>query len=383
MVARIVVIGAGVYGAAVTEALTRRGARVTTVDAGAPAGGTSGATFSWTNSCGKQPRAYHDLNVAGMAAHRRLAADVRGSDWYHEGGNLEWAAGDADHGRLRAKVAGVLDYGYEARWLSRAEASHLEPDLDPRELPPSGIAYFPREGWVEPARLIGHLLSAAVSGGAELVRDDGVVALELRGGLVRAVWLTSGCRIAADAVVNCAGPQAADVAALAGLFLPMRNTRGVLVYSTPVAVSVSRVIHAPDVHLRPDGGGRVLLHTQETDSAAQVSDSGAISVDRAAVEKVVRAACVLYPGLRGAMVESVRVGERPIPGDGLPVLGRAAALPNFHFAVSHSGATLSLHAGDLVAAEALGENRDDALAAFRWERLLTDDGTDDGREKQR
>jgi len=54
------------------------------------------------------------------------------------------------------------------------------------------------------------------------------------------------------------------------------------------------------------------------------------------------------------------VGERPIPGDGLPVLGRAAELPNFHFAVSHSGATLSVHAGDLVAAEVLGQDRRDA-----------------------
>ena len=70
-----------------------------------------------------------------------------------------------------------------------------------------------------------------------------------------------------------------------------------------------------------------------------------------------------------ATAASVRVGERPIPGDGLPVLGRVARLPNFHFAVSHSGATLSLHAGDLVAAEVVGEDREEALAPFRFERL--------------
>ena len=123
MVEHVVVIGAGVYGAAVAASLTRRGARVTVVDAGAPAGGTSGATFSWTNSCGKQPRAYHDLSVAGMEAHRRLAAEVPGSDWYHERGNLEWAGDEAERERLRRKVAGVLDYGYEARWLSRDEVA--------------------------------------------------------------------------------------------------------------------------------------------------------------------------------------------------------------------------------------------------------------------
>jgi glycine/D-amino acid oxidase-like deaminating enzyme len=369
MVEYVVVIGAGVYGAAVAASLTRRGARVAVVDAGAPAGGTSGATFSWINSGGKQPRPYHDLSVAGMAAHRKLAAEVPRSDWYHEGGNLEWAAGDAGREELRQKVAGVLAYGYEGRWLSQAEALRLEPDLDPAGLPADEIAYFPREGWIEPTRLIGHLLSSAVSGGAELVRSDAVTGLDVTAGVVRAVRLASGRRLPAAAVVNCAGPQAARIAGLAGLVLPMRNTRGVLIYTSPVAVSVSRVIHAPHVHLRPDGAGRLLLHTQEIDGAAQVSGTGEISVEQSAVDKVLEAGRALYPGIGAATVESVRVGERPIPGDGLPVLGRAVELPNFHFAVSHSGATLCVHAGDLVAAEAVGEDRGDALAAFRFERL--------------
>jgi glycine/D-amino acid oxidase-like deaminating enzyme len=365
----VVVIGAGVYGAAVTASLTRRGAQVTVVDAGAPAGGTSGATFSWTNSCGKQPRSYHDFSVASMAAHRKLADEVPHGDWYHEGGNLEWATGDAAREKLRKKVAGVLDYGYEARWLSRAEALRLEPDMDPAELPADEIAYFPREGWIEPTRLIGHLLSTAVSRGAELVANDAVAGLEVTAGMVRDVRLASGRQLSADAVVNCAGPKAARIAELAGLVLPMRNTRGVLIYTSPVAVSVSRVIHAPHVHLRPDGGGRLLLHSQEIDGAAHVSDAGDISVEQSAVDKVLEAGRVLYPGIRAGTVESVRVGERPIPGDGLPVLGRVVELPNFHFAVSHSGATLSVHAGDLVAAEALGADQCDALAAFRFERL--------------
>ncbi|HKS45503.1 MAG TPA: FAD-dependent oxidoreductase [Amycolatopsis sp.] len=361
MAEHVVVIGAGVYGAAVTASLTRRGARVTVVDAGEPAGGTSGATFSWINSCGKQPRPYHDLSVASMAAHRKLAAEVPDGDWYHEGGNLEWAADDAGREELREKVAGVLGYGYEARWLSRAEVLRLEPDIDPAEVPADEIAYFPREGWIEPAPLIAHLLSRA---GAELVRNDAVTGLEVTDGLVRAVRLASGRRLSADAVVNCAGPRADRIAKLAGLDLPMRNTRGVLIYTSPAAVSVSRVVHAPHVHLRPDGAGRLLLHTPEIDGAA-----GETGVAQASVGKVLAAGCALYPGIRAATVESVRVGERPIPGDGLPVLGRAAGLPNFHFAVSHSGATLCVHAGDLVGAEALGEDQSEALAAFRFERF--------------
>ncbi|HVV17969.1 MAG TPA: FAD-dependent oxidoreductase [Pseudonocardiaceae bacterium] len=366
MVEQVVVIGAGVYGAAVTAELARRGARVTVVDSGAPGAGTSGATFSWTNSCGKQPRAYHDLSVAAMEVHRRLARDVPGADWYHEGGNLEWGGDDAERERLRRKVDAVRDYGYAARWLTRADVLRLEPDMNPAEPPADEIAYFPAEGWIEPTRLIAHLLSTA---DAERVWHDAVTGIDVSGGLVRSVRLASGRELPADAVVNCAGPAAADIAALAGLRLPMRNTRGVLIYTSPVAVAVSRVVHAPHVHLRPDGAGRLLLHTHDIDEAAQVSDDGAVDVDRAAVDKVVEAGCALYPGLRAATVESVRVGERPIPGDGLPVLGRAPGLPNFHFAVSHSGATLSVHAGALVAGEVLGDDHSAELAPFRFERL--------------
>lgn len=363
---QVVVIGGGVYGAAVTAELVRRGAQVTMVDSGAPAAGTSGATFSWTNSNGKQPRAYHDLSVASMEAHRRLARDVSGSDWYHESGNLEWGGDDAEREQLRQKVDSLLGYGYGARWLTRDEALRLELDLNPAELPADGIAYFPTEGWIEPTRLISYLLSTA---GAQQIFNDAVVGIDVSGELVRSVKLASGRQLPADAVVNCAGPKAAEIAELAGLELPMSNTRGALIYTSPVAVSVCRVIHAPHVHLRPDGAGRLLLHTREVDDAVRVSDAGEASVDQAAVDKVMEAGCALYPGIRAASIESVRVGERPIPSDGLPVLGQAPGLANFHFAVSHSGATLSVHAGALVAAEVLGEDRSRELAAFRFGRF--------------
>lgn len=363
----IVVIGAGVYGAAVTAELARRGASVTVVDAGMPGGGTSGATFSWTNANGaKEPKAYHDLNVAGMEAHQSLATSVPGSDWYHEVGTLKWGGDDTERADLRHKVNLVLGYGYEARWLTRAEALALEPEINPAELPDDEIAYFPTEGWVAPTRLIGHLLSTS---GATRVWNDAVVGFDVTGDRVRSVQLASGRALPADAVVNCAGPRAADIAQLVGLDLPMQNTRGVLVHTSPIALAATRVIQAPNIHLRPDGAGRLQLHSYDSDASAHVSDTGEITVDQAGVDKIIEASCALYPGIRAASIESVRVGERPIPGDALPVLGRAPKIPNFHFAVSHSGVTLSVYAGGLVAAEVLGDSHSEELAPFRFDRF--------------
>jgi glycine/D-amino acid oxidase-like deaminating enzyme len=72
----VVVVGAGVIGAAVAFRLAQAGARVTVLEGADRVGaGTSGRSFAWTNSNGKTPREYHDLNVAGLQAHAALGGE--------------------------------------------------------------------------------------------------------------------------------------------------------------------------------------------------------------------------------------------------------------------------------------------------------------------
>jgi glycine/D-amino acid oxidase-like deaminating enzyme len=181
------------------------------------------------------------------------------------------------------------------------------------------------------------------------------------------VHTCDGQTVRTDAVVNCAGPGAGEVAALVGVDLPMRNTVGLLAYSAPTAVAVGRVIHAPQIHLRPDGG-RLLLHNTTTDAAVSEHNDGSRIAESGAAQAMLRLAEELCPGLRGIKVEASRIGVRPIPIDGLPVLGRSATVENFHFAVTHSGVTLCLRVAELVGAEVRGELVDE-LAPFRHSRL--------------
>ena len=120
---RVVVVGAGVVGSALALRLAERGAKVTLVDAGAPGGGTSGTSFAWLNANKKTPRAYFELNLAGMRAHRELAAEL-GGDWYRPQGNLEWGAAD-----LEARVDRLRGWSYEAELVPAAHARALEPAL--------------------------------------------------------------------------------------------------------------------------------------------------------------------------------------------------------------------------------------------------------------
>jgi glycine/D-amino acid oxidase-like deaminating enzyme len=363
----VVVVGAGVIGAAVAADLARGGCTVTVLESGQSAAGTSGATFAWTNAGDKQPRSYFDLNVEGMQAHRRLASSVASCDWYHESGNLEWKAGADAQQEQERKVARLLEWGYQARWLDPKDVRSLEPDMA-ADMVRSRVAYFPDEGWVDPARLVAALLSTARASGAEVRSHSAVVGMSMTGGRIDGVHTSDGETVRTDAVVNCAGPGAGEVAALAGVDLPMRNTAGLLACTAPAAVAIGRVIRAPRIHLRPDGGGRILLHNLTADGAVSVRDDGSLIAEPGAAEAMLHLAEELYPGLRGSKVEASRIGVRAIPIDRLPVLGRSATVENLHFAVTHSGVTLCLRVAELVGAEVRGELVDE-LAPFRHSRL--------------
>jgi glycine/D-amino acid oxidase-like deaminating enzyme len=363
----VVVVGAGVIGAAIAADLARGGFTVTVLESAQPATGTSGATFAWINAGGKQPRAYFELNVEGMQAHRRFASSVVSCDWYHEGGNLAWEAGAEAQQELERKVARALEWGYQACWLDPKEVRSLEPDMAV-DMIGSRVAYFPDEGWVDPARLIAVLLSRARAAGARVKPHCAVVGMSMRGERIDGVRTSDGETVRTDAVVNCAGPGAARVAALAGMDLPMRNTAGLLAYTAPTAVALRRVIHAPQIHLRPHGGGRLLLHNLAGDAAVSTHGEGYRIAEPGAAGAMLHLAEELYPGLRDIKVEASRIGVRGIPIDGLPVLGRSTTVENFHFAVTHSGVTLCLRVAELVGAEIRGEMVD-KLAPFRHSRL--------------
>jgi glycine/D-amino acid oxidase-like deaminating enzyme len=127
---RIAVIGLGVVGASVARALTLRGVDVTVFERAAALAGTSGTSFAWINSHNKNPRAYHNLNVAGMAEHVALAQSGGAQpSWLVRTGTLEWAEGAAEGGRLARSAAELTDRGYPVEWITEKQTRELVPDL--------------------------------------------------------------------------------------------------------------------------------------------------------------------------------------------------------------------------------------------------------------
>lgn len=361
---RVAVIGAGIVGASVAFRLSRNGARVRLVDKAEPASGTTSTSFAWVNANNKIPYEYFELNRAGMEEHLRLGDELPGgAPWLHTSGNLIQPS-DKDLDGLKRRVERLRSWGYAAEWW---KASRVVAELEPHVTfpdPDLPVAFFPQEGWVDTPLLTNVLVDLARRNGTEEHYGASVESLETTGGRVKEVYLSDGSRIPVDAVVNAAGPDADRIAAMMGRRLPLAPKSGLLARVAMEKGVVRRLVHTPQVNLRPDGSGHGLLHHGSVDEKL-VSGESAETLGSELLERARR----VVPALGAAEVEEVRTGTRPIPRDGFPCVGGVTEMPSYYEAVTHSGVTLGPLVGRLLAREILARETDPMLAPFRSDRF--------------
>jgi glycine/D-amino acid oxidase-like deaminating enzyme len=354
---RIVVVGAGIIGSCLAYVLARAGERVVLTDPGMPGGGASAASYAWLNSNSFDDPGYHALRVLGMSAYGELAAELGTGEWLHPTGSVRVAVTDTDAKELRARVARKRAAGYPAELLDPGRAARAEPALARLPCEPAALATFPAEGYVETTTLIACLLERFRALGGVVARAR-VTSLLGDGAGVR----TTGGDMAADRVVLCTG---ADTGLLrdAGFALPARGPAGACVITAPVPVRMRGLIHYPGVTIRPDGGGRLLLHAVDIDE--RIEAGGTRLGDAAIAELTGRARTWLGLDAGDLDVAEVRVSVRPHPPDGFPVTGPLPGAPGAYVVCTHSGVTLALILARLVTAEIRTGEADPLLDPYR------------------
>ena len=371
---RCIVIGAGIIGVCTALRLAQQGAVVTLVEAGLPGDGTSGTSFAWVNAGGKRPREYFELNAAGMRAHRRLAAEWSHAPWFVPTGNLAWEDTPESQEFLVKQTEELRAWGYAVELLSpRQVVRDLEPDLL-IDGAVEAVAYYPDEGHIYPRLLLTYLLRAARSLGVELHTSAKVSDFQMHGNRVNGIVLESGNRIDADVVVCCCGRWTGEVLRYAGVDLPLISpvvqdspAVGLLVLSSGICAEVRRVVHAPDINLRPDGFSRLLLHSDDLDRHVTLSTQ--LSPPPRAAEALLERANKVVRNMEHAHVESATLGIRPIPADGLSVVGWTPGVEGVYVIVTHSGVTLGPALAEMASKEINGAS-ETMLAPFRPERFL-------------
>jgi len=223
-----------------------------------------------------------------------------------------------------------------------------------------GLAH---EGWFDAYALLqGFRRKARALGVVERIGE--VVAVERDGDAVRGVRLSDGSVIETTWVVNAAGPRAADVAAMAGLELPVRpRRRNVYHFEAPVSLGAAPLTIDPSgIYFRPEGPAYVAgFSPLGSDPDPDTLD---LVVDRAAFESFVWPALAhRVPAFDRVRLLDAWAGLYEMNTlDANAVIGRHPALEGFLFANGFSG-------HGLQQAPAVGRGLAEWIATGRFETL--------------
>ncbi|GAB7044080.1 MULTISPECIES: NAD(P)/FAD-dependent oxidoreductase [Catenuloplanes] len=363
--ADVAIVGAGIIGTALAAALARRGRAVTLIEAGEPGGGTSATSFAWINSHKKDPLDYHALNVAGVVAWRRIAAEF--PDAVTFAGQVSIATGAAHRASLTARMRRLTGLGYPARWATPAEARARTPMPVPDD---ALVAIFDGEGHAFPRRYVAHLLTRP----GVTVRTATATGVASHAGRAT-VHLTDGGTVTAGTVVVCAGTGTAALVASAGGTLPLVPPAAgyaAFGYLTDVVApghGVTGIVKTDRLGLRPGDDGTLLVQTLDLDGTAEPGREPPATVTAEIAHRVAEA----LPHTR-TRIAAVRVGHRVIPADGRTAAGPVAPGSPVWAIATHSGITLAPWLAETIAAELTGAAPEPLLARFRPTRFQATTG---------
>ena len=341
----VVVIGAGSIGTPAAMSLAEAGLKVLVVDR-LPSVGQ-----------GSNKRA-----IGGIRASHSDPAKIRislrsleiFSTWKERfGDDLEWHRGgytyvayrEEEERTLKDLLAVQKTFGLRIDWLDAPDFLEVIPDLDPEGL--VGGTFSPDDGHASPLLAVHAFYRRARRLGAEFHFGERVTGLLTTGTRVRGVRTDRG-EYEAPFVINAAGPWAAEVAAQAGLEVPVRPDS----HEGAVTEPVARFLEPMVVDIRPvAGSANYYFHQHETGQVIFcITPSpniwGTDVRETSDFLPMVAARMVrLIPRLKNLRVRRTWRGLYPMTPDGFPIVGRARGLEGYLLAVGMCGQGVMLGPG--------------------------------------
>jgi len=347
----VVVVGAGIIGAACAEALSARGIPVTVLDRGGLAAGTTSRCEGNVLVSDKPAGPELDLVRASRAEWPDLLARIEGSDdveWEDKGG-LVVATDDDTAAALAQFVAAQRGVGVSAQSIDTHEVRGLEPHITPDV---SYAVYYPQDAQVQPVLATMAMLRAVRQRGGSV--RSGVTVLGIRrhrqDGAIRAV-LTDQGDIECAAIINAAGPWAGQLGDRLGAALPVQPRQGLILVTAPLPPMVRHKVYGADYVAAVLSGEAAL----QTSTVVESTAAGPIligssrqrvgfsdRIDPAILREIAGKAIRLFPVLRSVPLMRAYGGLRPYLPDHLPVIGPDPRAPGVWHATGHEGAGIGL-----------------------------------------
>ncbi|WP_323123395.1 NAD(P)/FAD-dependent oxidoreductase [Burkholderia alba] len=352
--ADVIVIGAGIVGAACAAELAARGMNVTVVDAGGIGGGVTAAGMGHLVVMNDSPAEFA-LSRYSLDLWHALAPHLRPRDAFARCGTLWVAADDEELAAARDMRAGLAAGGVASRLLDAAALRACEPALAPGL---AGGLLIERDSIVYAPAAAEWLLTQS-PGAARIRVHLHVEATEVAPSSVR---LANGVRLDAIHVVLANGIAARRFVP----WLAMFPKKGHLLITDryPGAIShqllelgyIKSAHHAAGTSVafnaQPRPTGQLLI------GSSRQFDNTDPAVELPVLAQMLKRAARYLPRLPELNGLRAWTGFRAATPDGLPLIGPAGgALPGVWLATGHEGlgVTTSLATAKLLAAQIVGE----------------------------
>jgi D-hydroxyproline dehydrogenase subunit beta len=346
----VLVIGAGVIGAATAYFAAKAGLSVTIVDQGLPASGTSSACEGNILVSDKELGPELELTRYSLSVWKGELAEHRHLWEFEAKGGIIVASRPSSLESLHRVMSVQRGFGVAVEELDPAALRRAEPHITPDAL---GGAYYPEDSQVQPMLVAAHLVRLATEAGAVFHAGATVTGMMRDGDRVTGVRTTRG-DFAAGNVVNCTGTWAGEIGTLAGVNVPVMPRRGFVMVTEPLLPMVHHKVYAaeyidnvgssdaglkasPVVEGTP--GGTILIGS----TRERVGFDRTVSTE--ALRRLVQNATGLFPFLAGVRAIRHYHGFRPYCPDHLPVIGHDDRAPGLWHAAGHEGAGIGLSVG--------------------------------------
>ena len=351
----VIIIGSGVIGGSLAWHLAKKGRKVLVLEKKDTASGAAGATDGVVGYHTKKPGKQMDLAVQSIQMFDTLEEELGEPIAYGlRAGGMQPVEDKTQWDILSAIVEEQVKSGVDIRMISAEEARKIEPQLSEDIY---GALYSPTGGKINPLKLTMAFTHAAKRLGAEYKYQTEVTGFIIENGVCLGVR-TKDEEFYADAVVNCCGAWAGEVAALAGLDLPIKPRKGQLAVTEPIAPFMTATLQCARynvIKFRPETiKDENVLKLGQSLSIEQQEEGGLIIGGTrefadfegentfVAIDAMMKRAARFFPALRNVSVIRFFSGFRPYTPDGMPLLGPVKTLDHFYMAAGHEGDGIAL-----------------------------------------
>jgi sarcosine oxidase subunit beta len=369
--ADVVIIGAGISGAATAYELATAGLDVVLLDRYAPAAMASGWTLAGVRQTGRDP-AELPLARAAVEIWGTLAERLDAPTHYRREGNLRLALTEAEMVTLETLVRDQTEAGLPIRLLHGADAvREIAPAVAPHVL---GASFCPTDGHADPKATVQAFVEAAIRAGAKTRFGERVLSIDRVGRKVSGVT-TDKEHIPAGQVVLCAGIFGNELLEPLGLRVPLDVKMVTVLRSIPMPPTLAQVIGVVDGGSagRQEATGR-FRYTSSIDDWHGLMEDGPQPRVRPTAGDIARTIGHfgnLIPAIHTAPVDEIWAGLIDQTPDALPVLQRMTEPDGLVVGMGFSGHGFCLGpiTGRIMAALVQGQDTGLPLEPFNIERF--------------